>query len=223
MRGLLISFLFFLILIDSGTINEMVEIEIKNENLVGSVLEEIENVEEKVETEESISIEVPRNRTRQDGRVQLALSRICASEAGFQVDTDDCLMIYEVLRNRSNTGEVTMGIMRAYATNTFRLNRVDSRRWVPYLNDQFREPRYWRDSSSIPWSRRQGGYINVYHFVGRMMRGEVRIDCDERIDHWGAPHFRRRQHLRNGWRIVSCGDTRNVFWTLPDRRRNNSR
>lgn len=149
-------------------------------------------------------------------RLQLALSRICVSESGFQIRTNDCSLIYHTLRTRSRTGEITMGIMRAYSGRTFDRNRTDRHRWIPHLNHDFREPEGWRETVTIPWSTRRGRFIEVYNHVGSLLRRRPENTCGVRIDHWGARGFRRQLHLSNGWRLVQCGETLNDFWSIPE-------
>lgn len=150
--------------------------------------------------------------------MQLALARICVSEAGFQIRTRDCEFIYHALRNRSRTGELNLGIMRAYAPKSFNRRRTDSHRWIAHLTHRFDQPKFWQETTTIPWSRRVAGYRQVYEFAGRLVQTRPSSPCGVRIDHWAAQHFRRRRLLRSGWRIVECGETLNTFWTLPDRR-----
>jgi len=168
-----------------------------------------------IEIEEPEVIEEDRNPRRD--RMQLALARICVSESGFQVRTNDCLLIYHVLRTRSRTGEVTMGIMRAYAPRSFNLNRTDNHRWVSHLRSDFREPHNWSEVVSLPWSVRREGWREVYEYAGMLLRNDPPNPCGIRIDHWGARYFRRNTHIRNGWIPVECGETRNQFWSMPDR------
>jgi hypothetical protein len=151
-------------------------------------------------------------------RLQLALTRICISEAGFQVQTNDCMMIYHTLRTRSRSGEITMGIMRAYAPQSFNVDRTDSRRWIAHLRGDGREPHGWRENTTIPWSSRRESYMEVYRYVGELLRTRPENPCGIRIDHWGAPYFRRSRHIRAGWIPIVCGETRNQFWSLPPRR-----
>jgi len=151
-------------------------------------------------------------------RMQLALARICVSEAGFQVKTNDCTMIYHALRSRSKTGELSLGIMKSYSKRSFDLNRQDHRRWIAHLNHEFSEPMWWRETVAVPWSRRRQGFINVYEHAGNLIRSKPANTCGIKIDHWGAPGFRREMHLGNGWRLIECGETLNDFWSLPQRR-----
>lgn len=148
--------------------------------------------------------------------IHLALTRICISEAGFQTRTNDCTMIYHALRTRSRTGEITLGIMRAYAPQSFNLNRTDSHRWVAHLRPDLREPRGWRETTTIPWSARREGFQQVYEHVGTLLRTHPENPCDIRIDHWGARYFRRNALIRRGWTPIECGETLNQFWSLPE-------
>jgi len=155
--------------------------------------------------------------TTRERRMQLALARICVSEAGFQVTTRDCELIYHVFRTRSRTGDLTLGIMRAYSSRSFDTTRTDRRRWVAHLNHEFREPAGW-EIISVPWSARREGFRRVYEFAGQIIRSRPDNPCGVRLDHWGAQHFRRQEHLEDGWKIVQCGETLNAFWSLPERR-----
>lgn len=148
-------------------------------------------------------------------RMQLALARICVSESGFQTRTNDCTLIYHALRTRSRTGEVTMGIMRAYSGRTFDRSRTDRHRWIAHLDHNFREPSGWSETVTIPWSTRREGFEQVYNHVGDLLRSRPANTCGVRIDHWGARGFRRELHLSNGWELVNCGETLNDFWTIP--------
>ncbi len=161
------------------------------------------------ETQNQLAISINRD-------IQLALSRICISESGFQVRTNDCNMIYHALRTRSDSGEITMGIMRAYAPKSFDLERTDNHRWIAHLRSDFREPRGWREVASISWSTRREGFRQVYEHVGMLLRTRPENPCGVRIDHWGARYFRRNRHIRNGWTPIECGETLNQFWSLPD-------
>lgn len=148
--------------------------------------------------------------------LQLALTRICISESGFQVRTNDCTMIYHALRTRSSTGEITLGIMRAYAPQSFNIHRTDNHRWIAHLRIDAREPIGWRETTTISWSTRKEGFQQVWNHVGMLLRTRPENSCGIRIDHWGARYFRRRTHIRNGWIPIQCGETLNQFWSLPN-------
>lgn len=170
---------------------------------------------------ESSTIEEVPEETPVGTRLQLALTRICISESGFQTRTNDCMMIYHTLRTRSNSGEITMGIMRAYAPQSFNVNRTDSRSWIAHLRADGREPRGWRENTTLPWSTRRAGFLEVYRYVGNLLRTRPANPCDMRIDHWGARYFRRNTLIRRGWTPIVCGETLNQFWSMPLRRNSN--
>jgi len=150
--------------------------------------------------------------------LQLALTKVCVSESGFQVRTNDCTLIYHVLRGRSVTGQVTMGIMRAYAKKTFDESREDSRRWILNLNHEFEEPGGWSENVTIPWRVRRSGFIEVYNHAGNLLRERPKnTPCGVKVSHWGARGFRKELHLSRGWRLVECGRTNNDFWLVPSR------
>jgi hypothetical protein len=159
----------------------------------------------------------PRRLTPLEGRQALALARICVSEAGFTLRTRDCELIYHVLRTRSRSGELEMGTMRAYCKKSFNRDRTDHHRWVAHLNPAGREPRGWSETTTVPWSRRRAAWLRVLEHTRDLIRRRPENPCGDRLDHWGSKGFRRRRHLRNGWRIVDCGETLNEFWALPDR------
>ena len=155
--------------------------------------------------------------TQQDERAALALARICVSEAGFTLRTRDCELIYHVLLARSGTGKLEMGTMRAYCKKSFNKGRTDRHRWVAHLNQAGGEPRGWAETTTVPWSRRRSAWLRVLEHTRDLIRRRPENPCGDRLDHWGSKGFRRRRHLRNGWRIVDCGETLNEFWALPDR------
>jgi hypothetical protein len=156
--------------------------------------------------------------TREFRELQLALARILVSEAGFQLRTLDGLLIYETLRHRSMTGEVTMDMMRRYSTRTFDRNRTDSRRWIPYLNPEGTRPRGWTDEITIPWSARRADWLRVYQYAGYLLRHPQRFPCTMRVHHWGSRGFRYWRHIHAGWIPVNCGEeTANTFWHVPSR------
>lgn len=155
--------------------------------------------------------------TRQTERAVLALARICVSEAGFTLRTRDCELIYHVLLARSGTGELKMSTMRAYCKKSFNKGRTDSHRWVAHLNSTGREPQGWSETTTVPWSRRRAAWMRVLEHTRSLIRTRPENPCGDRLDHWGSKGFRKRRHLRNGWRIVECGETLNEFWALPVR------
>lgn len=147
-------------------------------------------------------------------QLRLALAKICVSEAGFQTSTNDCALIFQTLKTRSRMHQVSLGMMRSYSPDVFNKNRTDARRWVPYLNARFAEPEHWSETVRVPWTARSEAWHAVYNLASELIRTNPANTCGVRIDHWGAKHFRRRQHLAEGWTIVECGVTKNAFWTM---------
>lgn len=148
-------------------------------------------------------------------QLRLALARICISEAGFQTTTNDCALIYQAIKTRSRTHQITLGMMKSYSPGVFNKHRTDERRWIPYLNANFTEPEHWNETVMVPWGARRSAFIAVYNLAAELIRTNPANPCGVRIDHWGAKRFKRRQHLAEGWTIVQCGNTKNTFWTLP--------
>jgi hypothetical protein len=151
---------------------------------------------------------------------QLALARICVSEAGFQVKTNDCAAIYRVLKGRKNGGPL-LRIMRRYSTNAFDRSRTDRRRWVAWLNSPGHKPKGWpqrtkRDTPHPPWSSFRPLWFDVYEHAGAILRGEVESPCDKPPDHWGGRFgIDLRRARAAGWEEVDCGNTLNAFWRVP--------
>lgn len=190
---------------------------------------EIEETEELIEAEPDVDLgylwTTPGDRPimRRDAhfrRLQLALTRICVSEAGFQYRTMDCRLIYEVLTYWSaDHTTLTMGNMRRYSGKTFDRDRTDHRRWIAFLNSNFSEPTGWRESQDIPWSSVRDNFRRLYNYVGYLIRYPQPNPCTVELHHWGARGFRRREHLGQGWILVQCdgAETLNDFWSLPRR------
>ena len=148
-------------------------------------------------------------------QLRLALAKICVSEAGFQVTTNDCALIYQAIKTRSRTHQITLGMMRSYSPAVFNEQRTDARRWIAYLNASFTEPEHWSETVIVPWGARREAWKAVYEYAGNLIRTRPANPCDVRIDHWGAKGFKREEHLEAGWTIVQCGTTKNEFWTIP--------
>lgn len=164
------------------------------------------------------------SREQENRQLQLALAKVCVAEAGFQVRSNDCTLIYHVLRTRSVTGELTLSIMRAYAKRTFNERRRDSRRWIVNLNHELTEPRGWAENVTVPWSARQEGYESVYNHAGSLVRTRpTEAPCGVKVSHWAARGFRQELHLRQGWKLVRCGNTHNNFWYVPSRQSTRTR
>lgn len=147
---------------------------------------------------------------------QEALARYCINEVSFSPNIiNDCTAIATVLRNRSSTGHITLGIIRAYSRGEiFNHHRSDPMRWVPFLNRFGRRPRYWNESTTIPWSRRRSIWMRVYHLSGRILHHEIHDKCRYPAHHWGNSTLDRRSR-RRGWIRSQCHSI-NHFWTVPE-------
>lgn len=144
---------------------------------------------------------------------QLWLAQYCVNEASFTL-SDDCGAIADVLRNRSQTGRITRGIIWSYSRGEiFNRNRTDRMRYVPYLNPFGRKPRFWDDVSTVSWSRRRQIWLQIYERAGRILNRTEQSKCEDRVDHWGAPSLDRRSR-RRGWTQISCGNTYNHYWKI---------
>ena len=166
---------------------------------------------------------------------QLALARICASEASLQI-TDDCAAIHQVLTFRSNLrGFRYVTFARMYSTRVFDTTRTDRRAWISHLNARGTEPTHWprwrrtrRNNvhgtttlERVPhpaWDRLRNRWVSLYQHAGRIIRGEVTNQCEQEIHDWGGDMDTERYLRRNPEAVrVNCGDTVNTFWHLPHR------
>ncbi|MFW6049757.1 MAG: hypothetical protein ACODAU_01210 [Myxococcota bacterium] len=145
---------------------------------------------------------------------QLALAKVCASEASVQTETDDCAAIAQVLIRRARGKP--LGVMaRAYSTRVFERNRRDARRWIAHLHPAGLRPEGWPET--LPWEKWQKRWLALYQHAGRILRGEVDNPCQRPPDHWGGDMDDWRAE-KAGWRKVNCGDTHNNFWSVRQRK-----
>lgn len=147
----------------------------------------------------------------------LALARIFVSEGGFN-NRNDWLAIFEVLSNRSRSGELTLVNMMRYSPKSFNFFRQDEKRYIPYLNVNGERPMYWdiRYPNELWESKYQEGWFEAYALATRLTSG-VRIpsSCQGRVDHWGRNNEQMiKQALSNGLTLVSCPGARNLFWKI---------
>jgi hypothetical protein len=162
---------------------------------------------------------------------ELALARICASEADIQI-TDDCAAIHQVLVRGARTRHidfVTYAVM--YADSVF--DGSGSRPWLMELDEEGSRPSRWPRMTH----RRVGGHIEVrpntswegtyrarwLRLLGharRIVAGHVRSACVLPPDHWGSPtlysdrHRADRAMAQGVWVQIACGDTRNSFYRI---------
>lgn len=163
---------------------------------------------------------------------QLALARICASEAGLPRRTDagyaitaDCAAIHEALRFGAERLRVTwLTQARAYSGRVFDPERTDSRAWISHLSPSAEQPTGWPvgtvqtrrgsqlvDIPAPTWSHYRGAWQALYAHAGAIVRGEVRHECSAPISDWGGDMDRARA-LRLRMIEVTCGQTRNTFY-----------
>lgn len=141
----------------------------------------------------------------------LGLARICVSESGWD-SPHDCEGILAVLRSRSErTGMTLNQAMRAYSKRVFDRSRTDSRRWIADLHLSAQKPDGWPDH--LPWD---GGYkyswMMMLEFAEDLL-GSSNLRCA--ANHWGDRYGDKERALRAGWIEVDCGETRNMFWSVP--------
>lgn len=141
----------------------------------------------------------------------LVLAIICAGEAGLH-PSPDCPAIYQVLTDRSERlGVPWERAARWYSSGYFNRRRTDPRAWLPWLRADGRRPRHWPERAS--WARQRAGWMALLEQAGRIVRGEEVAPCA--AEHWGDHFHDRERAERAGWRRLDCGDTRNMFWSVP--------
>jgi hypothetical protein len=162
---------------------------------------------------------------------QLALARVCASEAGLSGTPEECAAIHDVLARKARRWDARLPwAAQAYSSRVFDRDRRDGRAWIAYLRPDGREPSNWPDVVTVrrrgetvsvrhaPWGAFRDRWLTLYEAAGRIVRGEIPSPCAGPVDHWGMRHgidFERAQ--RAGWTEVDCGQTRNAFWAIPER------
>ncbi len=162
---------------------------------------------------------------------QLALARVCASEAGLDASAAECAAIHQVLDRRARRLHTSLtDAARAYSTRVFDPARRDARAWLAHLRPDGTEPARWptmivalregvhRVLPHAPWEVFRVRWLRLYADAGRVVRGQQPCPCEFPVDHWGMRSgidLERAQ--RAGWVEVSCGPTRNAFWRIPPR------
>jgi len=159
---------------------------------------------------------------------QLALARICASEAGLPRRADDgwliaadCAAIHAVLEaGAERTGLSYLAYARSYSTRVFDAQRSDARAWIAHLSPRGDMPRGWPQGTVITsggevpapqWSHYRAAWLALYEHAGEIISGEVSHGCDGPISDWGGSMDRERAR-RLGMTRVECGETRNDFY-----------
>lgn len=159
---------------------------------------------------------------------QLALARICASEAGLPRRVDDgwlipadCAAIHAVLEaGAERTGLSYISYARSYSTRVFDANRSDARAWIAHLSPRGDMPQGWPQGTVITssgevrapqWSHYRPAWLALYEHAGLVLAGEITHECEGEISDWGGAMDRERAR-RLGMVRVECGDTRNDFY-----------
>jgi len=180
----------------------------------------------------SLCAQAPRSRITD----QLALARICASEAGLPERreeggwrfTDDCAAIHRVITfGAQQTGMRWQGFARAYSGRVFDQSLTTPRAWVAHLAPDGSAPRNWptqrfvpqRDGTSrvlphAPWSASREAWLALYAHAGDVIAGRATAPCEGNVSDWGGLMDRERaQRLGLIW--VECGTTLNDFYLRP--------
>lgn len=154
--------------------------------------------------------------TRYGRREQLALARVCVSEAGWEA-TPECAAIHQVLADRARQMEISyMAALCFYSTRTCDRGRRDPRRWIAWLSPDLRRPRGWPDG--MLWSRYRPRWRVMLKHAGAVLRNEVESPCETPPHYWGMPRgIDLERALQAGWRRLECEGTRNAFWRVPHR------
>ncbi len=154
-------------------------------------------------------------------REQLALARVCVSEAGWDA-TPECAAIHQVLEDRARViGFSYIAAVCSYSTRTCDRGRQDPRRWIAWLSPSLDEPEGW--PRGMLWSRYRDRWRTMLDHAGAVLRGQVQSPCEEPPHYWGMPRgidLARAQEA--GWERLSCPGARNAFWRVPHRSTENS-
>jgi len=167
---------------------------------------------------------------------QLALARICASEAGFPERReeggwrfyDDCPAIYAAIQFGADQMDMRwQGFARAYSGRVFDQTLTHNRSWVAHLRPDGAQPQNWptqrfvpqRDGTSrvmphAPWRAYRDAWLALYEHAGQVIRGDVIAPCEGPVSDWGGAMDRERAE-RIGLIPVQCGTTQNDFYIRP--------
>ena len=145
-----------------------------------------------------------------DEPAYVTLARTCVSEASWgAIESGDCAAI-AAIGKRVGDGDVARGLRR-YARAAHNTARTDRRRWVSHLDGTLNEPEGW--PSNLSWDVHSPRWEHALEGSKMILSGEIRHQCLETPWHWGGPMDLPRA-LRNGWRVIYCGPTKNFFLVL---------
>ena len=102
--------------------------------------------------------------------------------------------------------------LRSAHRRALAVGRTDSRRWIEGLSTSLSRPDGWPEHL-VPWDTRgRAGWERTLSTVHDVVSGRV-VPCEARPSVWGGTMDRMRlaRMTANGWRVVRCGATSNVF------------
>lgn len=131
------------------------------------------------------------------------LLRSCVSERSWRVETDDCVIVAEVVRARmERRGETFGAALRALAPRLHG-GTIAARRWLLDLDVDCHRPAEWPRTAS--WERRRPACEATVAEVRAILAGERVSPCVERPAHWGSrDDVRRRIAAGYRWRDARC-------------------
>jgi len=167
---------------------------------------------------------------------QLALARICASEAGLPERRpeggwrffDDCPAIYAAIDFGARQTDMRwQSFARAYSRRVMNQTITGPRAWVAHLEASGAEPSGWptvvtrmrRDGTASvephpPWRAYREAWRALYEHAGEVLAGRVTAPCEGPVSDWGGTMDRERAE-RIGLIDVECGTTVNDFYIRP--------
>ena len=168
---------------------------------------------------------------------QLALARICASEAGLPERRpeggwrffDDCPAIYAAIDFGARQTDMRwQSFARAYSRRVMNQTITGPRAWVAHLRPDGAEPSGWptvvtrarRDGTASvephpPWRAYREAWRALYEHAGEVLAGRVTAPCEGPVSDWGSPELDHDRAVRLGLIPVVCGTTHNEFWLRP--------
>lgn len=139
----------------------------------------------------------------------VALARLCINEAG--TNRDECAAIHAtiVFRARYVYRSSYLIALHRYSRNATidRTNR--NRPWIAHLWPNANRPLHWPRNLNWPDVHRPR-WIAMLDLATALIDGREQASCE--------PHGWARHDVRPADRTmhpIDCGDTRNVFWSLP--------
>lgn len=139
---------------------------------------------------------------------EVAVARLCASEASLASRTDDCRAIAGIVARHSARAGITPA--QYVATRHTRHTRAGHpRAWIAELSGDMSRPPSWPEQA-VPWAARVDDWAWT---LGQAREGLTAPRRCHAVT-WGGPvvdDHRIARMTSAGWRIVDCGRTANVF------------